>query len=493
MTAPWSMDVRVAGHDWTVTDLDPATPGPTAPLTMRHALPDELWPAQPLPMTATFGLVAATAAELADVTEGAGVHLGFTAPPNPDPVWFDGNVSDVEIDPVRFQPDPDVDDVVDGVRVTITAIGYLAQLWEESITIDETDPGGPDRDESTDQSTDVLNRLQNIFDASVWNSPQAGPDMTSAGGLDPSFIWNDFPLTSMAALNVTGEALGPHLDAVFRYWLWSVGTDDDGNPLLEDVSRIVVEPLVDPVTRELSAVNAWQARLVSNKVVTPVAANLEETPTGWGVVVDPDAGGNVIAANRIEKDIRFVQRKRANVNQVVVPYVDTGGDGKPHTLSVNNGTSPSVTQTLPGEGGDLPAVTDWYDPDQTPDSVIRPIAEFYLPAGHADAWGVDTVVWRLDRDTPGRTPPPLGALVVVAGVPETQNPNGKAWISGLVKSWTLTLPDGAVELDLATSRGRAAPDPAGDRLTWDELPAGVTWDQLRPEHTWEDADMLRGP
>lgn len=507
MTAPWSVDLAVAGNSWTVTNLDPATPGPAAPLTLRHALPDDqLWPSQPLPMVATFGLVAATAAELADVVEGADVHIAFTAPPNPDPLYFDGDVTDVEIDPASFTPAPAAA-AVDGVRVSVTAIGYLAQLWEEPTTLTEgAGDGLPPEDPDFTGATPVLNRLDALFngeegaDPPPFTWPQPAPDMTNpAGTLSPNWIWNDFPLNSMAPLNISGEAMGPHIDAVLRVHLWATTPDGDFRNL-QPPKRIIIEANVDPITRALESPYAWQAVLVSNQVPVPAAASLELTPSGWGVVVDPDAGGAVIGAGMVEREIRFAQRKRSNVSRVAVPYFDTA-DAAFHSLSSTTGRQPTVLATLPGDGGDLPAVTrlptglldgsgDYLD---TPEHSIRRVADFYLPEGHADAWGVDTVTWRMDRDAAGRTPPALGSLVVIAGVPESQNPNGRTWISGIVKAWTLTLPDGTVELDLLPSLGKETPDPAGDRLTWADMPPAPTWATLRPDHTWGDYDLLKGP
>ncbi len=509
MTAPWAVDLAVAGNSWTVTSLDPATPGPAAPLTLRHALPDDqLWPSQPLPMVATFGLVAATAAELADVVEGADVHLAFTAPPSPDPVYFDGDVSDVEIDPVTFVPAPG-DPAVDGVRVSVTAIGYLAQLWEEPTTLTELGGDGlPPTDPDFTGATSILNRLDAMFngqegsDPPPWTWAEAAPDMVpvpNPSNLSPNWIWNDFPVQSMAPLNISGEAMGPHIDAILRVHLWSTTPTGQGDDLLPP-KRIILDANVDPVTRELESPYAWRAVLISNQVPVPAAADFELTPSGWGVVVDPDAGGAVIAAGMVERDVRFAQRKRANVSRVSVPYYDTA-DSAFHSLSSSTDRRPSVLATLPGDGGDLPAVThlptgmgdggnNYLD---TAEHSIRRVADFYLPEGSAAAWGVDTVTWRMDRDAAGRTPPALGSLVIIAGIPETQNPNGRTWISGIVKSWTLTLPDGTVELELLPSQGKETPDPAGDRLTWADFPAGVTWDQLRPDHTWADYDLLRGP
>lgn len=503
MTAPWSVDLAVAGHSWTVTNLDPATPGPAAPLTLRHALPDDqLWPSQPLPEVATFGIVAADAAQLGDVVEGVDVHIAFTAPPNPDPIYFDGDVSDVEVDPVTYT-DPATGDVVDGVRLSVTAVGYLAQLWEEPTTVADG-AGDPDYN----GAVDTINRLNAMFtgeDGSApppFTWPRPAPDMVpvpNPSNLPADWIWNDFPVVAMAPLNVSGEAMGPHLDAVLRVMLWATSSTGDVADL-SDPKRIIVEANVDPVTRELETPYAWIAALVSNQVEVPAAADLEATPTGWGVVVDPDAGGAVISAGKVERDVRFVQRKRSNVNRVSVPYYDTA-DAKAHSLSSSTGESPTVLATLPGDGGDLPAtsrlptglVDGGSNYNDTPEHAIRRVADFYLPEGLDDSWGVDTVTWRMDRDVAGRTPPALGSLVVIAGIPETQNPNGRTWFAGIVKAWGLTLPDGTVELELLTARGKSVPDPAGDRLRWSELPAGVTWAQLRPDHTWEDFDLLRGP
>lgn len=489
---PWQVKLVVAGHTWVVTDLDPATPGPTAPLTMRQAVPeDDLWPSQPMPKAATFGLVAETAAELADVVEGAVASIIFTAPPNPTEVTFDGNVTDVEVTPARFRPDPASPSVA-GVRLTVTAIGYLAQLWEWPVTITE----GVGEDGTG--TTFALNRYQTMFDNTPWASPVDDPRMVTGfpnSPLAPSIAWNHFPMEGMAPLNVEGEALGPHLENMLRAWLWQQENQSPPAP----PERIIIEPVVDPVTRQLGqhngpfpdSVDSWQARLVGNEVAVTPVADLALTATGWGVVVDPDAGGPVIRASRVEQDIRFVQRKRANTSKVVVPYYDAL-DSKPHTLSSDNGKRPAVMHTLPGDGGDLPAVAINVNPGQTPNTVIRPIADFYLPQPVSDAWGVDTATWRMDRDTPGRVPPALGSIVIIAGVAETQNPNAKDWVAGLVRAWTLTLPDATVELDLAPANARMAVDPAGTPLTWDEVPAGVTWDQLRPDHTWDDYQLLRG-
>lgn len=460
MTAPWSVDVEVASHSWTVSDLDPATPGPTAPLTMRHAMPDDqLWPAQPLPEVATFGLVAATAAELDDVVEGAEVHLTFTAPPTATPITFDGNVTDVEVEPVRFRPAP-ASPLVDGVRVAVTAIGYLAQLWEEPITVNETTATG----------TFLEDRLFNLFEATPWPVPAY-----------PAFVNVRFGPMAALPLKVDGEALGPHLDQLLRLWLWD-GYDDGVHP----VQRLVVAPNLDPVTRELDPAEPWRLDLVSSTVTLTPSADLAETPTGWGVVAtSAGAAGDdaPIGAGHIARGVKFVQRKRANVSKVIVPYTMAGNA---HSVSVSNGNSPAVSASLgdpvlfPFDAAD---VATW----------VEPVGEFYLPAAHADAWGVETVTWALYADTPGRIPPALGTLVVVTDVPESVNPNGRGWITGLVRSWTLTLPDATVDLELATARGVTTPEVAGARLTWADMPATPTWADLRPDHTWEDYDLLRGP
>lgn len=454
----WSIDVKVAGHTWTVTDLDPATPGPTAPLTIRHALPeDELWPAQPLPQVATFGLVAVDAADLSDVVKGAPASLALTAAPNPDPVVFGGTVTDVEMSPARFRPDPDDHaTTVDGVRVSVTAVGYLAQLWEETVTVSRNDfPGARDR-------------LYDLFEDTPWPD---GPQSPWLSGFDTNYFDN---YATGANYEIDGESLGPYLAELLRLWLWD--HDDTG-----ELTRFVIAPNLDPVTRELMpGADAWRLDPVSNVTTLTPIADLEETPEGWGVV----PAGGTIDTGLVDRDARFTQRKGDLVNKVVMPYY-RADESKIKTTSVSNGDTPSVAHML----GNREKAWVYVFGDAEVDQIAKGIAGFYLPPAASDAWGADTVMWRMGRDEPGRLPPALGELVVLAPIPETQNPNGRSWHVGLVRSWTLTLPDETVELQLAAPQGHTTPGPG--RLAWSDLPAAVTWDQLRPDHTWNDADLLQ--
>lgn len=459
MSAPYEVTVEVAAHSWTVTDLDPPGTGPTAPLAIAVRLPeDQLWPSQPLPPTATFGLVAATAAELADVVEGADVHLTYTAPPNPDPVTFDGNVTDVEVAPARYV-DPDTGATVDGVRVTVTAVGYLAQLWEETISVDEPAAG---------VGTWVEDRLDNLFAATPWPMPTY-----------PVFA-NGFEPPGLKVLKVDGEALGPHLDKLLRVWLW----DDFLTPTLQ---RLIVVPNLDPVTRELDDTDPWRLELVKPGVTLTPAAVLAETPSGWGLVVDgsgADLTDAVIDAGRVDRAVTFVQRKHTNVSTVLLRYY-SHADEKDHSYQLSNGTNPTVRHTIDAD-------LEVFDNAEL-DAAVKPVAEFYLPAAGADRWGVDTVTWALGADVPGRLPPPLGTLAVLGPLPETINPNARGWLTGLIRSWVLTVgPPTMVELELATAHG--VTDASADRMTWQELPAATpTWDDLRHDQSWDDYDLLRGP
>lgn len=453
MSAPFVVTVEVAGLSWTVTDLDPATPGPTAPLQLRRALPeDQLWPAQPVPDAATFGLVAATAVEVGDVVEGADVHLTFEAPPNPTPVTFDGNVTDVEVTPTAYT-DPATGLPVDGVRVTVTAVGYLAQLWEEPVSVDEPVTG---------VGTFPEDRLFNLFDATPWPTPGY-----------PVFA-NTFTTPDLRVMKVDGEALGPHLDKLLRVWLWEAF----GVPR----SRLIVVPNLDPATRELDDTDPWQLVLVSNKAELVPTADLAATPTGFGVVPSGE-GESAIPADRVQGDLKFTQRKRSNVSAVTMRYY-SNADEKDHSLTVSNGSRPMVRQSV---DADLEIVNT-----SQVNQEVKPVAEFYLPPAGADAWGTDAVSWQLHADTPGRLPPDLGELVTIGPLAESINPNARGWIIGLVRAWTLTVgPPVVVDLELATTNGIA--EAGGPAQTWNHIPVvgGPTWDQLRATDTWDDYALLR--
>lgn len=468
MTAPYTVDVVVAGLAWSVDGpagpVDPLAPpelGPIAPLTIRDALPDDaLWPSQPQPETATFAIAAAAWSDVDQVVRGADCHLTFTAAGNPDTITFDGNVSDVQVVPTRIKV-PGTG-LVDGVVVAVIAVGYLAQLWEEAIVVDETDWVGS------------WQRLQNLFDATPWPMPR----LIGSSGFPPDFgeLGVDTP---HAPLEADGDALGPHLDKLLTSWLgWLLAGDPDR----------IVRPIVVPnltAGRTLDPVLPWRFEYVDNTIPIVPVADFIETPAGWGVGFDP-AGVTLddplISAGRLDRAIAFTQQKARNVSRVVVKYLDrSGAKDKVRSVSASNGEAPAVRKEIETDL-DLGSDPEW----------AQAVADFYLPAAGADLWGVEAVVWRLYADVPGRMPPALGTLVTFAPVPESVNPNGRGWITGLIAARQLTISGGrpVVELTLQTAKGRGVA--SGDRLTWADLPAGVSWNELKAD-TWEDYDLLKGP
>jgi hypothetical protein len=489
MSAPWSVTLTVAGLSWTVTNLDPATPGPTSPLSITESVTDgELFPAQPAPPVASFGLVASDAGQLATVTEGADVHITYTATGNPDPVTFDGTVTDASMTPHTYT-DPATGDAVAGVRMAVTAVGYLAQLWEESIYLtEETDPrplpGGGFQTWSWS-----ADRLANLFSASQWPVPEwRTPVAEGELAIEPQHRHK--------LVDLDGEALGPLLLKLLAAWVGydprhaNFDYESDPPPAYPDANwipgqRYVIAPNLDPVTRTLDPAQPWRLDRVTNVVQLVPAAVFADTGAGWGVVPDTGAAAGddaVIDAGMVERDIAYVQRKAANVNKVVIKYLSDAG--KQRSTSASTGATPTVTHSLE---------TDVID-DGSPSQALDNLAAFYLPDTDPDAWGIENTTWRLDHDVPGRLPPPLGALVTFAPVPATMNPNGRPWVTGAVASWTLTVADGqpVVAFELAHTRGRIDPRPYPEDLTWDELPATVTWDQLHAGHTWDDYRLLRG-
>lgn len=461
MTAPYVVDVDVAGLTWSIAGpagpVDPTAPpelGPIAPLTIGHALPDDqLVPAQPQPRVATFGIAAAAWDDVAGVVAGADCHLTYTAAGGAT-VTFDGNVSDVTVTPARIR-DPETKQVTHGVIIGVVAVGYLAQLWEESVTLAE------------DTWAFAEERLVDLFAETPWPAPTSPID---PGTNDSTPLFK--------AMKVEGDALGPILDRLLRLWVWKSNDDPNGPK-----KRTIIEAQLGP-DRKLDPVTPWRLVAVPATQTAGRVATFDATADGWGVVVDPAAAG-VIDAGRVDRGISFVQRKGTTVTKVIVPYTQDGDpSGKKRSITRSNGDTPTVRHELDSDLHVMFVTPDRDWPERA--------AEFYLPPAGADRWGVDAVTWRLYADEPGSVPPPVGSVVTFAPVPETSNPNRRSWISGLVSAWQLNVTAGRPTIDL-TLRTPSLTDPDDvDALTWDQLPDGVTWDQLHPDHTWNDYALLGG-
>lgn len=468
MTAPFEVSIRVGDLDWSVTELSPRTVGPTAPLIIGHSLPeDALWPAQPDPMTASFGLIAATVADVAAVVKGAECHIVYTAPPNPDPIEFAGNVTDVKVRPHRYT-DPVSGGVVDGVLVGVVAVGYLAQLWEEAIHLTEQTNPRPLPGGGTQTWSWSADRLVNLFSATPWPAPDHLSPFPDETAIEPQL--------KHKLIDLDGDALGPHLIQLLTVWVGRDPWDPPDSPPV----RYVIAPNLT-ATGSLDAAEPWRLDRVSNLVPIRPAADFAETPTGWGVVVDPSGAtlaDPIIDAGLIDRAVEFVQRKSANVTRVMLRYVDSGKD---RTVSADTGATPTVKKTIE---------SDVLDPNL---ATREAIPAFYLPTGSDEGWGVETVTWILARDAPGRLPPPLGSLVTFGPIPEQQNPNGRTWVSAMVASWQLTVngrDSRTVELELRHPEGRLDASAPTGRLTVAELPPAVTVAQLRPDHTVADYALL---
>lgn len=464
--APYSVTVQVDDLTWTV-DYDPAddtppapTLGPVAPLTIRESLPDKPVPAQPDPPIATFGLAAADAADLAGVVKGADCHLVFTATGNPDPIFFDGNVSDVVLTPAKVR-DGAGGPLVAGVIAQVVAVGYLAQLFDETATVDE----------AVDIGAEVWSgaRMAYLFGDSPWEFVAAlAGDWTYGDRRKPKSFAND--------------AIGPNLVEVFdSHPVYDFG-DVGGKPL----GRVVVQPVLD-VDRNLVA--PPDASWVYDLGTAPAAIApgvFGDAGAGYGVTFPPAAGDDpLINGWHVDRSVSFVQRKGTNVTKTVVRYLAADGQ-KARSASRDNGVKPSTIHTIDTDlidaaTGDVDAAT-----------LAGDIAAMYLPPANLAAWGVDEITWRLYDDVAGRKPPPLGELVVIAPLPVSQNPNGREWLTGLVAGWLLTISGGRPTVTLSLRTGGSPDSTAAGSLTVDDLPVDVTVDQLNSTHTIDDYALLGG-
>lgn len=478
--APYSVTVKVADLTWTVdydpADDTPATPllGPVAPLTIRESLPDDKpVPAQPDPPIATFGLAAADAADLAGVVKGAECHVAFTATGNPDPIYFDGNVSDVVLTPAKVR-DGAGGPLVFGVIAQVVAVGYLAQLFDETATIDEPTDHGP-------YTWTSLRFLDLMTDATFGSVSQT----LSPAGYD--WDWSD----RRASKSIAGESIGPHLVDLFdTHPIYEVG--DLGGKV---AGRIIIQPIIDPADRSLQEYDPAQPFPQGTWLLSlgtppdPIAPGVfGDSGAGYGVAFPAAAGDDpLINGRHVDRAISFVQRKGTNVTKTVVRYLDADAGNKARSTSKDNGVKPTTTHTIDTDLVKLAA-----DPGEVAAAAIaNDLATLYLPPANLAAWGVDEITWRLYDDVPGRRPPKLGQLIVIAPIPASQNPNKREWLTGLVAGWMLTVAGGRPTVTLELRAGSAAGSAPG-LLTVDELPDGVTVDQLHAKHTIDDYELIGG-
>lgn len=471
----WRVTVSIKNgtdtHAWSRDDSDPPDYGVTDGLTITRGLDEDTpWPAHPRPATSTFGIVAATAADIPGVVLGARVSVNYFSPRGAaTPVaTFDGRISDVSMVPNDL-----------GVLASVTCVDYLPDLAEAQVGL-----AARPAESSTARFLAFWAEAQ-ADNGAIPDPSHVGPGTIAYG---PGHGWQDpgWPFAASAAAvtdpqRAARAADNPTtlLDAVLKLlesWaedLAAVGKPGQGRYWL--TQRMAA-------TSGISTPRLLEYFYLVGVRSQPGAQFLPgvfgDDGTGYGVVVpdnDPADFPANISANLLARNIKWTAAKGKVVNRTRI----TGAWGTTQA-GASNGDTPPVVFSLET---DLAVKND--DGER--------VADMYLPASDPAPWLAEDVGWQLWADTDGRTPPELGTLVGLAPIPLASTPLARPYYAALVGGWTLTMVGDrpTLELSLLSSVPRTSTSLA---LTWDDLAANhptVTWDDLNARDTWDDYRLLR--
>lgn len=487
MTTTYSVHVEVGSYSWDVTGNDtdgdlPAAYGLADPLIISQRWPDsDLAPnVQPDPMEATLSVIAPDSTTYAfSVGDPVAVEFytqgGFTGPTQ----QFYGRVASATGKPHDL-----------GVFYTLGCVDY-------TIDLQQTDPVGG----TAYPAEDLVSRLARIMaDARV-------PMMAT------------YPTGSIISSNLLkSRAPSPAscydlIMTLLSEWRVNEALDEFGNPVTgglfgrhftrPTLRQFISNKRLYPVTpfyldwrdqgRKISYAPPGRLASVAGLLsITMATAN--SSPTTGAPIID---GGNV------NLDTTFSQVKGASaVSRVTV----TDGDGTiwgagdsggsfftvyyptlPATTNVQADVSAPDWPAVPGEGGALQLL---YAPDQ---ATGRP--------DQFPQWSVGELTWEAWHEPVGWKPPVLGQLLTVARVVASKVPTRKAWLSGIISGWTLTVAAGrprvAISLEspgLNTAQwNRNQLGASLGVVSWDSpIVSTVTFAGLSTTDSFDDYRLVRG-
>lgn len=495
----YRVEVDAGSHSWVTEKGDPAGYGLADPLRVGWSIAtnNPLFHAQPDPMTATFSVVVADMAEVADLGRGAPVVIRVYGwpPGTPNP-----HVETGDLDPVNYPPivlyrgrisDPVATPHKLGMTVTYTCVDYTVDLAERTI-------GAGDWPEES-----VDNRLGRMFD----EAGVPAPVPVSVDGLGEHYF--------VSGGGVLNARAGAAADA--RSLMWKLVDQVTGDPDVPfDLYYVMTTDYAagylageEPDPLAPYAVPYQDTRLRSGdtgKAPRLPGVFAQTSPGRWGVDIVEHAKRRaaVITADHVDFKPSWRQNKSTDPDRVTVTgtFTDTSPGG---------GTSPYIIVETPDSipvGASVPCDYKFW---QAAESYARA----NLRAGESDAWVADGFTWYADQD-----PWPMVAdglwfveglhvlanryPIVVSGIDPTRNPTGLDWYAGRLRSATFTLAKGRYTVAFQLQRSLLRPLPFHTSLPGENV-AALSFEDLRvvptstvryqdlDTSTHFDARLLRSP
>jgi hypothetical protein len=485
----YRVEVDAGPYSWVTEKGDPAGYGLADPLRVGWSLPgnNPLFHAQPDPMTASFSVIAATAADLAGLLRGAEVAIRvYGWPPGTD----NPHAEPTDLDPVDYPPIVIFRGRVADATASPHKLGMIATYSCVDYTVDLA--------EATIGAGDWPQEGNNARFARMFNE---------AGVLAPAELFPGNYFFTSFLLNARTASPTDARSAIWQLVDWT--TDDQDIPFgnyyamqtnyaagyLDGDVPDPLEPYVVPVqTTHLHTGDAGEApRLPAVLAIT------QPGKYGVDIVEHADRRAAVINADHVDFKAVWSQSKRTDPDTVTVTGV------------FDDGTT-SYTAAEP----DAVPIAASFAIDVRESSVAQPFARANLSAADSDNWVADSFTWYADQDPWPMIADGLWFIegmhvlasrypVVVEGIDAAKNPSGLDWYAGRLKSATFVLAKGRYTVTFQLLRSLLRPQvfdssiPAAGvgTLAWDDLDAAplttVAWSALDPAFTWFDARLLRSP
>lgn len=454
----YTVELGLGAVTWTVGRGDPADFGPVDGLSIGWAYPEGsgLFPPQPEPVTAAFGIVAEDSTTLAaDLRIGAPVTITLTMANMT--AEFYGRVAEATAQPIDL---------------TIAGVPVQAILYSVSAVGYDADPAELVVGSAPWPAEDTLARLDHI--------------MTAAGYA----VMLDHPPGAIAVPVAARDIDARSVSELLAHYTTQYPLRSTLDP---EAHRAVIAGQIDgttPVQLVEIPDHITAGRYPAKLSVSGTLSFTANALTGADAPM-------VLDAHWLDFDAKWTASKAANPNAIVV-IGDVVG-----TVTTTAGLTPVVTEQLNG--------VDLTDPA---DAAL--VGAMYLPDATEQAtWTVDTfrlmayldVVDLGEPDatlilSPTRVADVLTNVVVIDNIPGTQNPvpqyltGGDSYYAGMLISAQLVIRDKRVTVDFKLRPDIPPPPAAGDgfAMSWanaaTNLPA-LTWALIDSSITWADARLIR--
>lgn len=521
MSADYRVDLTIGPtvdgttYSWSINKGDPPSlPEIVDGLEVAWQFPEaSLWPVQPEPQVATFGIVAASAADLVGIDRGTPVLLrvwaGLTIDGvDYDSITFPGRIAEANGRAVRIV-DPATDELVNGWMLDVSCVDLTADLGEPTVA-----------GKIPFQGLSVLGHVGETFELAGLEYPDFGDGGAGA------FLLIDSPTQGL----VEPATLAEHVETILSCYAdgGAVGIAWDEDPAAyalydeQGWRRGIIRPNVDDDGVLLA--NPWRIEWVSRRHglqpgIGPglplrfvdlgagsYGLRLEAPPASvviGGTTIPVYDAAIVVDADYLERQPASWSRSKFDDPNTIDVALDTARYPEIAGQSAD-WTSVRVSSRVAGE----PVVAGQLTGSRLGLSYMaQRVGEMYVDdsSNAGVIWSAGGLTWLASEDPSWPRARSLfpdtalfgeyGAPIVVTGIPETQRPDARDWYTGVPRSvaWRFSRGRFSISFDLYPRIPRPM-NAASIGLTWAELDSdhpAVTWPALDPSFAWLDYRLAR--